>query len=123
MNKIEIIGNLVKDAELSETANGVKVCKFSVAVNRPKFGDKEGGCDYFNCIAWRSLADAVAKFTSKGKKVAVIGSIQMRIYEGKGGEKKQMTELIASEVEFISTGESKGKAKLQPCDDDEENPF
>lgn len=104
MNHCTLIGNLTKDVERSETPSGVAVAKFSIAVNRNhKSADGERIADYFNIVAWRGLADTCAKFLSKGKKVAVSGEIQNRSYEDKDGNKRFVTEIIASTVEFLST--------------------
>ena len=77
MNKVFLIGNLTRDPELTETQSGVKICRFSIAVNRNFTGaDGERKVDYFNCVAWRQLAETVARFTRKGNKVAVSGTIE-----------------------------------------------
>ena len=141
MNKVLLIGNLTKDPELTETASGVKVCRFTIAVNRPYMkGDGERETDFFNCTAWRSLADSIAKYCGKGKKVAVSGSVQIRNYEDNSGAKRTAVDIIAQDVEFLSPKESapnddfydssetrrapaKKKPALQAFDDDGDIPF
>ena len=76
MNKAYLIGNITRDVELSETPNGVAVCRFSIAVNRPYSKDKEA--DFFNITVWRSLAENCGKYLKKGSKVAICGSLQNR---------------------------------------------
>ena len=136
MNKVFLIGNLTKDTELSETSNGIAVCRFSIAVQR-KFasasGEKE--TDFFNCTAWRGQAEAIHKYTSKGKKIAVIGSIQNRTYEAQDGTKMHVTDIIVNEVEFLSykdnssdnnnyqKQEQNEKPKLEAYEDDDDSPF
>ena len=72
MNKVFLIGNLTRDPELTETASGVPVCHFSIAVNRNYSSqDGERQTDFFNCTAWRAMAETIARYTKKGKKVAV----------------------------------------------------
>lgn len=111
MNKIFLIGNLTKDPEGSETPNGVSVCRFSVAVNRPYTdGNGERQTDFFNITAWRGLAENCVKYLSKGKKVAVTGSVQMRVWEDNDGNKHQAVDVIASEVEFLSPAEKSESA-------------
>lgn len=129
LNKVILIGNLTKDPELSETSSGVAFCKFSIAVNRPfanADGDRE--TDFFNITTWRGQAEICAKYLAKGKKVCVIGSIQNRSYEDKDGNKRTATDIVASEIEFLSARSDdeekpgkKGeeKPKLEPCDDDD----
>ena len=112
MNKIIIIGNLTAEPEVTKTSNDLTVCKMTVAVNR-KFAGANGdrGVDYLNVIAWRTLAENCAKFLSKGKKVAVVGSIQTRSYDDREGIKRYVTEIIAEEVEFLSPTENSGSER------------
>lgn len=103
MNKAYLIGNITRDLELSKTTSGVSVTHFSVAVNRPFVKDDgERETDFFNVTAWRGVAENCVKFLSKGSKVAVVGSLQNRSYEDKDGNKRTVTDVIASEVEFLS---------------------
>lgn len=103
MNKVFLIGNLTRDPELTETASGVSVCHFSIAVKRNyTAGDGERETDFFNCTAWRGVADSVARFCKKGSKVAVTGSIQIRNYEDNNGQKRTAVDIIAQEVEFLT---------------------
>ena len=142
MNKVFLIGNLTRDPELTETSGGVSVCHFSIAVNRNyTSGDGERQTDFFNVTAWRGLADTVSRFCKKGSKVAVSVSIQLRNYEDNSGQKRTAVDIIAQDVEFLSsknqnqgddyydTGESKPAASprkkpaLQAFDDDGDIPF
>jgi single-strand DNA-binding protein len=103
MNKVFLIGNLTRDPEARMTPSGVAVTTFNIAVNRPvanQQGDKE--VDFFGIVTWRKLAENCAKFLSKGKKVSVIGRLQTRSYDS-NGQKRWVTEVIADEVEFLST--------------------
>ena len=126
MNKTFLIGNLTRDPELTQTPNGVSVCKMSIAVNR-NFTNANGerDTDFFNVVAWRGLADNCGKFLSKGKKIAVCGSIQNRSYETENG-KKFITEIMADEIEFlspVSEGEQQSKGNGQALGDDFDCPF
>lgn len=102
MNKIFLIGNITRDPEASETNSGISVCRFSVAVNRRRTGDGEQQTDFFNVTAWRGLAENVARFCKKGNKVAVTGSIQIRQYEDRDGQKRTSVDVTADEVEFLT---------------------
>ena len=102
MNRVWLIGNLTHDPELSETNSGISVCRFSVAVNRRRTGDGEQQTDFFNVTAWRGLADNVSRFCKKGNKVAVSGSIQIRQYEDRDGQKRTSVDVNADEVEFLT---------------------
>lgn len=102
MNKLTIIGNLTSDPELRSTTDGKSVCNFSVAVNRRKKPGKEQETDFFRVSAWNNLADSCAKYLSKGKKVAVEGSVSVHAYKAKNGEPGASIEVLASDVEFLS---------------------
>ena len=134
MNKVLLIGNLTKDPELTTTPSGVSVCRFSIAVNRNyTSADGERQTDFFNITAWRGLGENVGKYTKKGSKVAVSGSIQMRSYEDNDGIKRTVVDVIAEEVEFLTKSQSDGqtngsvngnkKPALQNLDDDSDIPF
>lgn len=103
MNKVWLIGNLTRDPELTETPNGVSVCRFDIAVNRNYTnGDGERQTDFFHITAWRGLAESVARYCAKGSKVAVSGSVQMRQWEDNKGNKRDTVDIIAQDVEFLS---------------------
>ena len=103
MNKVFLIGNLTRDPELSQLPSGVSVCKFGLAVNRNftnSSGERE--VDFFNITAWRGLGENCAKYLSKGRKVSVVGNIQVRNYEDKDGNKRTAVDVVAEDIEFLS---------------------
>ncbi len=103
MNKLFLIGNLTRDPEMSETSTGVAFCRLGIAVNRPYQGsDGERATDFFNVTVWRNHAENCGRYLKKGSKVAIVGSLQNRSYEDKDGNKRQVTDIIANEVEFLS---------------------
>lgn len=104
MNKAIISGNLTKDPVRKETPNGVPVCTFTVAVQR-KFKNQQGEreADFLPVVAWRQLAGICGQYLHKGSKVGITGSIQTRTYDANDGSKRYITEIIADEVEFLST--------------------
>ena len=103
MNKVFLIGNLVRDPEVRATQSGISVCNFTVAVNRRfKKENGEQETDFLNVIAWRQLAELCGKYLAKGRKVAVTGSIQTRTYEAKDGSKRTAWDIVADEVEFLT---------------------
>lgn len=102
LNKIFLIGNLTRDPELTQTPSGVAVCKFTLAVNRPKTSDGEQQTDFFNCVAWRGVGENIARYSKKGEKLAVCGSVQMRSYEDNNGVKRTVIDVIVTESEFLT---------------------
>ena len=101
MNKIFIIGNLVRDPDLRSTPSGVAVCTFTVAVNR-----RNNEADFFRCTAWRQLAENCQRFLAKGRKVAVRGSVSLNTYTKKDGSVGASLEVNADEVEFLGGNRS-----------------
>lgn len=112
MNKVILIGRLTAMPELKQTGNNIAVCQFSVAVDRKYKIEGQPTSDFIPVVAWRKTAEFVAKYFVKGSRIAVVGSIQMRSYEDKDGNKRYVTEVIADEVEFC---ESKGNKSLIPA--------
>lgn len=104
MNKAILIGNLTRDPEMRTTGSGISVCTFTLAVNR-RFTNSDGvrEADFINIVTWRQTAELCARYLTKGRKCAVIGSIQSRSYDAQDGTKRYVTEVVADEVEFIGT--------------------
>lgn len=137
MNTVTVIGNLTKDPEVTQTAAGVTVARFTVAVQRRfKNANGERETDFLPCVAWRGAAEFAQKYLQKGNKVCVRGNIQTRSYEAQDGTNRHVTEIIAEEVESLtpkSTTEQDGnqgsvqrarqqqipQAALTPVDDDD----
>ncbi len=103
MNKVILVGNLTRDPELTETPSGVAVCRFAIAVSRD-YANADGSreTDFFNITVWRGRAEVCGKYLKKGNKVAIVGSLQNRSYEDKDGVKRNVTDVIANEVEFLT---------------------
>lgn len=102
MNKCIIIGRMTKDAEIYTTSGGIRLTRFSIAVTRDyadSNGDKQ--TDFFNCTAWRGLAEAIVKYVRKGDRIAIVGELQNRSYEDKAGVKRTVTEILVQEAEFL----------------------
>jgi single-strand DNA-binding protein len=101
LNRTILVGRLAQDPEVRYTANEIPVARFALAVGRPsKNGEKE--VDFINIVAWRGLAKVCGEYLKKGKPVAVEGRLQVRKYE-KEGEKRTMTEVIASNMQMLDS--------------------
>lgn len=129
LNKVILTGNLTKDPELSETPSGISVCKFSIAVSRD-YANADGNreTDFFNIVVWRGRAENCGKYLKKGNKVGIVGSLQNRSYEDKDGVKRNVTEVVASEVEFLTpkqaeneeqVSERRARPQLEQIDDNQ----
>ena len=109
LNHIDIMGRLTRDPELSRTPSGISCVSFTLAVDRDYSG-KDGGereADFITCIAWRSTAEFVAKYFTKGRMAVVSGRLQVRKWKNKDGENRYATEVVADSVYF---GDSKKEA-------------
>ena len=106
MNKAILIGNLANDPESRTTASGIAQCTFRLAVQR-RFANAQGvrEADFLTIVCWRQTAELCARYLSKGRKVAVEGSIQTRSYDAQDGTKRYVTEIIADNVEFLGSRE------------------
>ncbi len=104
LNVAAIMGRLVADPELRHTPNDVAVTTFTLAVDRSysKAGT-ERQTDFIDVVAWRSTAEFVCKYFSKGRMMAVSGSIQTRTYEDKQGNKRKAFEIVANDVSFADS--------------------
>lgn len=125
-NTIVIHGRLASDPEKRQTATGVSVCNFSVAVQRDYEQNGERLCDFFNCVAWRGLADMICNHFGKGKEIVVHGSMQSRKWVDNDGVNRISWEIQADKVDFCgSKGESASPANDtdNSTDDFDDIPF
>lgn len=112
LNKIIVMGRLVRDPELRTTGSGQSVVSFRVAVDRDfKSPNGEKETDFIDCVAWQKTAEFVAKYFQKGKLAAVEGRLQIRPWTDKTGGKRYATEIVANNVYFgASRTEDGGRA-------------
>lgn len=111
MNRATIIGNLTKDPDMRTTQDGKTVTNFTVAVNRRATRNNDHPeADFFRVAAWGALGESCHKYLAKGKKVAVVGSVQVRTYQDNNGETRANLEIpFAQDVEFLSPKDSAGQ--------------
>lgn len=111
MNKAILIGNLANDPESRTTQSGIAQCTFRLAVQR-RFANQQGvrEADFLTIVCWRQTAELCARYLSKGRKVAVEGSIQTRSYDAQDGTKRYVTEIIADNVEFLGSRDDANRA-------------
>lgn len=104
MNKVILIGNLTRDPEAFTTQNGISRSTFTVAVQR-RYANAQGvrEADFIPVVAWRQDADFCNRYLTKGSKVAVEGSMQVRSYDAQDGSKRYVTEVIADRVESVGS--------------------
>ena len=112
LNHIVIMGRLTRDPEYRTTGtNNISVCNFSVAVDRDFSGQNgEKETDFIDCVAWRKTAEFVTKYFFKGSMIVVSGSLQIRSWTDKDGNKRRTAEVVANNAYF---GESKRDSGAQ----------
>ena len=123
LNRITIMGRLVRDPELKYTASNTAVTSFTLAVDRD-FGEKK--TDFIDCVAWKQTAEFVCNYFHKGSLAVASGRLQLRDWEDQNGNKHRNAEVVADSIYF---GESKRTDDSKPTfaelsnDDDGELPF
>ena len=108
LNHITLMGRMVRDPELRSTQSGTPVCSFTLACDRD-FKTKDSGekeTDFIDCVAWRSTAEFVSKYFTKGRMMAVTGRLQIRDWVDKEKNKRRSAEILVDNAYF---GDSKPK--------------
>ena len=120
-NLVVLTGRLTSDVELKTTTNGVSVCSFSIAVERPHRKDQERQTDFINIVAWRGSAEFVCKYFKKGSMIGIEGSIQTRRYQDRDGNNRTAFEVVANNVQFVefkkADNNSDNNAPIDPEND------
>jgi len=126
LNRVSLIGNLAADPEMRETSTGKPVANFSIATNRQwkdEAGKKITATDYHRVVAWKRLGEICGEYLRKGAAIYLEGSLKNRSYETKEGDKRYLTEIIASNIKFINLKKDKDgnpKASIDPVDPESE---
>ena len=102
-NLVVLTGRLTADPELKTTPNGISVCTFSIAVDRAFKKGEEKQTDFLNVVCWRSTAEFVSKWFTKGNLIGIEGSIQTRKYTDKDGNNRTAFEIVANNVHFVES--------------------
>lgn len=119
MNKVIITGRLTADPELRQTQSGISSCRFTVAVNR-KYADKSTGerqADFITCVAWRQTAEFVSRYFSKGKMIALEGSLRTGSYQDRNHSDvtHYTTEVYVDAVEFCGDKSDNSSGNSRPA--------
>jgi single-strand DNA-binding protein len=127
LNKIMIIGNLGRDPEMRYTPSGKPVTTFSVATSRTwstSDGEKREETEWFNVVAWSSLAEICKQYLAKGQQVYIEGRLQTRHWDDQEGNKHTSVEIVANEMIILSERRESGESSTEAESiDDEEFPF
>jgi single-strand DNA-binding protein len=117
INNVVLVGRIVREPELRYTPQNTAVATFTLAVNR-RFKNAQGEreADFINCVIWRQSAENLANWAKKGALIGVTGSIQVRNYENKEGQRVYVTEVLADNFQMLESNSNKtekGKTKSQ----------
>lgn len=112
-NHITLGGRLTATPELKTTTNGTTVCAFTVAVNRR---GKEQTTDFINCVSFKGTAEFISKYFTKGSSICVVGSLQVRSYTDKDGNKRTATDVLVESAHFVDgkNDNASGQTETQP---------
>jgi len=112
VNRVILIGNAGKDAEVKSTSGGKSVANFSLAVNegfRDKAGKAGQRVEWVRCVAWNKLAEIAGKYVNKGRLVFVEGRLQTRQYEDRQGTEKTVCEVVVTTLRVLGGGKNDGR--------------
>lgn len=116
INRVIIIGNMVRDPELRYLQNGTAVANFTIAVN-DGYGDKKT-VDFIRVTAWKKIAENVTNYCGKGSKVAVEGKIKQQTWEDKEGNKREKVFVNAQQIMFLNTKQQQYEEEGYSMDSD-----
>jgi single-strand DNA-binding protein len=132
LNKVMLIGYVGADSEMKFTPAGIPVANFSLAVKetyKNSDGEKKTNTLWIRCVAWRRWAEIAGEFVGKGKFLYVEGRLQLRNYEDREGQKRNVTEVIVTTLRFLGPPKNGNGAKVAETSkaaehaDEGDNPF
>jgi single-strand DNA-binding protein len=126
LNKVMIIGNLGRDPEMRYTPSGRPVTTFSVATSRTwntADGEKRVETEWFNVVAWSSLAEICKQYLTKGQQVYIEGRLQTRHWDDTDGNKHTSVEIVASEMIMLGDRRDSDSSTVDEPIEEDEFPF
>jgi single-strand DNA-binding protein len=120
VNKVILVGNAGKDAEVRYIDSGVAVATFSLATSETytsKGGEKVTNTEWHNIVAWRGLGEFAGKYIQKGRQLYIEGRIRSRSYDDKDGVKKYITEILADSIQLLGKKEPGEGGTATPTND------
>ncbi|KKQ95188.1 MAG: Single-stranded DNA-binding protein [candidate division CPR2 bacterium GW2011_GWC1_39_9] len=117
--QVILLGNLTRDPELRYTPGGQPVSSVSVATNRSWVdgtGERKDAVEYHDIVIWGKMAELSSQFLTKGRKVLVVGRLQTRSWEAQDGSKRQKTEIVATDINFVDRPKEGGPQTTKEVD-------
>lgn len=112
INKVVLVGRLVRDPELKKSPGGYSICRFTIACDR-RGSKQDKQADFINCIVWRQGADFLTQYGAKGLLTGVTGSIQTHSYTDNSGRTVYVTEVLCDEIRLLEYKDKKQAPKKQ----------
>ena len=123
INRVMLIGRMVRDPELTYTQGGSSVTNFSIANNRSYTvsGEKKEMVSFFNCVAWAKTGEVIAQYCKKGQRIAIEGRLQQRSWDDQSGNKRSTVEVVVENFQFLS-GKEEGSRQPDRQDSQDYGP-
>jgi single-strand DNA-binding protein len=114
VNKVILVGRLTRDPEVKNTTTGKAVATFTLAVDR-RFKNKDGQkeADFVPIVVWGKQAEIAGQYLSKGSQIGVSGRLQVRSYDAQDGQRRYVTEVVADEINFLSSNRKESAGGYQ----------
>ena len=109
MNKVHLIGNIVRDIDLRYTKQNTPVASYTIAINS-RYGEQQQ-TDYINISTWGKSGEFVKKYFKKGQPIAITGRLKNKNYEDKDGNKHYSMEVVSEDIEFVGAKKEETKEK------------
>ncbi len=116
MNRVVLVGRIVRDPELKRTTSGASVTSFTIAIDNPSRNGGDKTTSFIPCNCWNKTAENVAKYTKKGSLVGVDGRLNQRTYEDRNGGKRSVVEVVAESVQFLESKSTSDNSSFTPTD-------
>lgn len=105
INRVILVGRLTRDPELKATSNGSFYCRFTLASNRTFYkkdtNETRDEAGFFDCVAWGKLAEVISKYVTKGRRIAVDGSLRFNSWEDSEGKKQSRVNIYVENFQFL----------------------
>lgn len=124
INRVNLIGRLTRDPEIRQIPSGTSITTFSIASNRiyTKDGQKQEEVSYFNCSIWGKGAEAIARYSKKGQRIAVDGRLQQQRWQDKDGNNRSTVDIVVDNFQFLTFSDSNDNQEGQPVDNNNTYP-
>lgn len=119
INRVILIGRLVRDPDTRILPSGVPVTTFRIAVNRRPSKDGTTNADFIDIVAWRQLGELCARYLKKGQRVAVEGSLRQRSWQDQNGSYQSKIEVVADNVQFLEPRSTQTGLETEPSSEEQ----